>query len=291
MTVQESLERVWVTLGEPSNLDPFVYAGGVPAGLTGSGSLMLEVLNDAQTALATWRFPDGTRLRFPSLRDWFYLEADSETGTLAAGQPAGFSSLDGDFTGLTGWVIEVDGETRLALVATGTSAILDSAFGSDPSGKTWTAYKRVFRPSDALGGTAYPIALYGVYDFEGRKRISRFSETTEDFSKLGSGVGTPGLARIRGQNIIFDVAPESGRFAVEYLRRPIPLVDLDDESELPEAYHEALVLYVEQWGFARMQENDAAYARKRDLEDFLRRRRTVDDLEDDERRLTLKPKV
>ena len=293
MTVEEILNEAWVTLGEPSDLLPFTYDGlGAVNGLTQAGTEMLGKLNDAQLAIATWKFPDGMRLNFPELRDWFYIEAGGLSGTVDAGQVAPFDDLAGDFTGTTGQILTIGSESRLVLAGSATGAVLDSAFTVDPSGLAWASYKRVFSYSDAIGlPPGKPIALYGVYDFESRRRLSRFETATEDFNQIAQGAGIPNLARIRGQKIIFDVAPSAGRFAVEYFRQPTPLATIADESELPETYHEALTLYVEMWGFARMQENDSAYARKRDLEDFLRRRRMTDDLEDEKRVLKLTPKV
>jgi hypothetical protein len=293
VTVQEILKKVWTNLGEPTDQDPFTYSVGVPTGFSDAGLLMLQNLNDAQDVLATYVFPDGKRLRFPGLRDWFYFEAASTTGTLAAGQSSPYNDIAGNFAGYAGWTMEVAGESRLILHATSLAAYLETGFSADPSSKDYTLYKREYTYADALGGALArrPLALYGVYSFEGGARVSRFASTGEDFAGTRSGAGTPSTVRIRGQKIIFDVPPSEGRFGVEMLKAPTLLEALADESELPEVYHPALVLYVEQWGFIQMQENDSAYARKRDFEDFLRRRRDADDLEDDRRMLTPTPKL
>lgn len=292
MTVETLLRDAWITLGEPTNLDPFVYDGmGVPTGFSSDGSRMLAELNVAQVALATWMFPDGTRLRFPELRDWIYFAAASAVGTVGAGQVSPYEDIAGDFSAYPGWIMVVDGEARLILEGTTTSAMLDRGFSSDPSGKTYTVYKRVYTWEDGIGSPEKPLALYGVFDFEQKKRISRAATSAEDFTGIDTGASTVGTVRVRGQRIIFDVPPESGRFAVEVYRKPAELAALDDESELPESYHPALRLYLEMWGFTEMQENESAYARKRDLIDWLRQRRMTDDLEDDKRELKMVPKV
>lgn len=290
MTVQEILQRVYVDLGEPSDMDPFTYTLEEPSGFSDIGTTMLGVLNEAQVALATWKFTDGYRLRFPGLRDWFFFGATSATGTIEAGQASPYSTLTGDFTGLKGQVLVVGDEAHLILAASGTGASLEAGFSTDPSGLTYTVYKRIFNPSDALEDLAGDVlVIYGVYDFSNQKRLATFEAGVEDFAVIS--YGSPSKVRIQGKTITFDSAPSEGRFGAEVYRVPSQLEALGDESELPDQYHEGLVFYLEHWGFVYMQETESAYGMKRDLNDFLRLRRTEDDLADDKRDLRLTPRV
>ena len=290
MTVQTMLQRAYTDLGEPSDMDPFTYALGVPTGLSTIGTTMLGVLNEGQVAIATWKFPDGQRLRFPGLRDWFFIQATLVMGTLAAGQTSPYSTLTGDFTGMTGRVIVVGSEAHLILTASGTTAVLEAAFTTDPSGLAYTIYKKVFGVSDALSAPAGNVlSVYGVYDFAGSRRLDTFESSGEDFASIN--YGSPGKVRIRGKQLIFDLAPSEGRFGVEIYRAPVELATLVSESELPPQYHEGLVYFLEHWGFVYMNETEAAYGMKRDLNDFLRLRRSEDDLADDHRDIHLIPRV
>jgi hypothetical protein len=284
------LQRAYVDLGEPSDMDPFTYTLGVPDGLSTIGATMLGVLNEGQVALATWKFPDGQRLRFPGLRDWFFIQATLSTGTLAAGQASPYSTLAGDFTGMAGRVIVVAGEAHLILTASGTEAALEAGFASDPSELDYTIYKKVFGVSDALTTPVGDVlSVYGVYDFASRRRLPTFESSAEDFASIG--YGNHGKVRIRGKTLTFDSAPSEGRFGVEVYRAPVALVALASESELPPQYHEGLVYFLEHWGFVYMNETEAAYGMKRDLNDFLRLRRSEDDLADDHRDIHLVPRV
>ena len=290
MTVQEILQRAYVDLGEPSDMDPFTYTLGVPSGFSTIGTTMLGVLNEAQVAVATWKFPDGQRLRFPGLRDWFFIKATTTTGTVGAGQTSPYDVLTGDFTGLSGQVLKVGDEAHLILAASGTGCTLEDGFSTDPSGETWTAYKKVFGTGDALVAPAGDVlAVYGVYDFVNERRLPQFESSTEDFTSIST--GSPSKVRIRGKTLTFDVAPDAGRFGVEVYRAPSELTALASESELPPQYHEALVLYLEHWGYVYMQETESAYGIKRDLNDFLRLRRAEDDIADDARDIRLVPRV
>lgn len=271
-------------------MDPFTYTSGVPSGLSTIGGTMLGVLNEAQVAIATWRFPDGQQLRFPGLRDWFYMQATTTTGTIGAGQTAPYATLTGDFTGLGGRVLVVGSEAHLMLSASGTGAVLESGFSFDPSGLTYTTYKKVFGVGDALTAPVGDVlVVHGVYDFEAQKRLPTFEGEAADFATIS--FGNQGKVRIRGKSITFDSAPSEGKFGVEVYRAPQALVALSDESELPPQYHEGLVFYLEHWGYVYMQETESAYGLKRDLNDFLRLRRSEDDIADDRREIRLVPKV
>lgn len=290
MTVQTMLQRAYTDLGEPSDMDPFTYTLGVPTGLSTIGTTMLGVLNEGQVALATWKFPDGQRLRFPGLRDWFFIQATLATGTLAAGQASPYSTLTGDFTGMAGRVIVVGSEAHLILTASGTTAVLEDGFSTDPSGLAYTIYKKVFSVSDALSAPAGDVlSVYGVYDFASQRKLPTFEAAGEDFASIS--FGNQGKVRIRGKQITFDSAPSEGRFGVEVYRAPIELTSIASESELPPQYHEGLVYFLEHWGFVYMNETEAAYGMKRDLNDFLRLRRSEDDLADDHRDIHLVPRV
>lgn len=290
MTVQEILQRAYVDLGEPSDMDPFTYTLGVPSGFSSIGTTMLGVLNEAQVAIATWKFPDGQRLRFPGLRDWFYVQATTTTGTIGAGQLTPYATLLGDFTGLGGRVIVVGNEAHLMLSASGTEAVLEAGFSTDPSGLAYTTYKKVFGVGDALTAPVGDVlVVHGVYDFEAQRRLPTFESEAEDFASVG--YGNQGKVRIRGKSITFDSAPSEGKFGVEVYRAPFELSTLTGESELPSHYHEGLVLYLEHWGYVYMQETESAYGIKRDLNDFLRLRRSEDDIADDRRELRLVPRV
>lgn len=289
MTLSEMIREVWEMAGEPSDLRP-TTAGVVDLATTGAQRIR-DALNNAARVVSTWKFPQGPRVRFREMEDFVDFTSSFLTDTLPAGQSSPYSiiSLPASF-GLTDnqyddWILTVNGASRRVLynvVITGTNyAYMSSPFPTDPSGLTCTMSRQTYQMSTTgtLGITyAYsPIEVTQVYDLADGGELEIGDQKTKIVEAV---IGTPGSYIKVSRGFTFDVAPsEERKYRVYLYRYPVEMTQLTDECELPEAFHEAVILRALWWAYRRMQENADAYSVKRDLDDLLARLRTSIDFE------------
>jgi hypothetical protein len=67
-------------------------------------------------------------------------------------------------------------------------------------------------------------------------------------------------------------------YRLEYYRTPTDMEDDDDEPDIPEAYHMAIVMWGIWWGYNRKMESSRAYSMKRNFEDAMRSLKTQFDV-------------
>jgi hypothetical protein len=295
MTVQEAIVEVFERLGEPSDL-PIETNGNFNIGAFGSVRI-LAALNRAQDYVATYKVPstsNGRPIVFRSLVASTRFEFTVVSGTLPTQTDTTFktillpsallSSAAGRFNR---WIAVFDDAEprkvmRHTLVAGVGTLVLDVPLGADASAKTLKLYQVEY----GLGsGTDYisvvrPIEVIRVIDMLSHSELPC---SAEELHWSAASIGIPSTFAKRGTGIVFDCACSDATrtFEIDYLVYPTyASVATASLSLLPSAFHDAIVLWAIHWGYQRMMETTAAYAAKRDFEDYMRTLQTQIDVED-----------
>jgi hypothetical protein len=313
MTIAEMVQDTFEALGEPSDLEYRDITTLQPDTNSAGWARFVRVFNSAQTTIATWKFPEGPQLRFRSLED----VASFQTSRLQASITQVASGADDSFilTGnqlkdgtasYAGWLLEIPGVNGSALYQGRiTSSTYDTAgyyitlspapqHDSVAPDSVVYLYTREYYfknvhgqlppftgpiiPYDAQYGI--PLEVVDVEDVTNGVKIE-YNSRHESYIQSEPDIGTPGEYYKLATGLRFNVWPEEGfNYTVRYFRTPKPFsTDVNQVCELPEQFHQCVVLQALWWGYRRMQENTSAYSTKRDLNDMLRQLRTEFDLE------------
>jgi hypothetical protein len=275
MTLLEIRTAVWEELGEPPNCDP---ADEV------SLARLNGWINRAYKKILFWKFPDGSQVRFPATEGEVFFKTSAPTGTIVGATlstitlGAGAGSNDDQYNG---WMIETT-EGKSLIVAydgAGKTATLAVALGAIPSG-AYTLSKRFMKFCGPLDvGVADNVALSSVTEIKEVQKLMLLdgeveivpAQRTDSFSGWLRTPGRPSTYLRRGAQIIFDCpVDEELWFAMEYAKIPPDLTEDGDEPQMPETFHEAVMMWALWRGYHWMQETDMAYSTKQDIMDFMR---------------------
>jgi hypothetical protein len=132
------------------------------------------------------------------------------------------------------------------------------------AGSTWAADNIAVDPVSDV------IAVQQVIDLSDGNRLIR-ADRVEAFADVGCGVGNaPSVFADRQGGILFDTpVPEGRSYRIRYFGMPRAFTSESDVPQMPEVFHEALLLWVVWWGLRSLQEFSGAYSTKRDLEDTM----------------------
>lgn len=287
MTLELLRDEIWQQTGEPSDLDPATdtqYDGG---------PLLTWVVNEAQRQVAFFKDKvTGRVLRFKELYgDMFfqsyYVEdtlTESATSTTEVELPADYGAEESRWNGA---ILEISGEKRVIVGYSGSRiATVHRAFTTAPSaGDSFTLYKsgylmipaghawsgeNIALPTEiadvAVGNFFHPLKVIDVYGGT-ELEVAPMKQAYLDLTKTG----TPTEWYVYGKKIIFDSAPDDERwYKLEYYRAPYNLVDDEDEPEIPEPYHYAIVLWGVWWALRRQQAPTEAWQAWNNFVEFLR---------------------
>lgn len=274
MTLSEIRTSVWEELGEPPNCDPSTASG--LARLNGW-------INRGYKKILFWKFGDGTQVRFPATEGEKYFQTKIITGTIASATTTTVtldSAANANDDEYVGWVLEASSHISVVVAYDGSSktATLGETLSAAPSG-TYTLYKRFMRFAKSTdAGASENIILSSVTEIKEVQKIVCLEDEREVVpggrtETFVGGLKTPGAPSSyirRGAQIIFDCpALEQLWYHLEYVRIPPDLSANSDEPELPETFHEAVMMWALWRGYKWTQETDMAYATKRDLMDFM----------------------
>ncbi|HSW65338.1 MAG TPA: hypothetical protein VLH56_18825 [Dissulfurispiraceae bacterium] len=303
MTLESIVQEIYEGLGEPSDLEFRSGAGDILTGSTGWLRLV-DAVNRACIELSTWKFPEGRTLKFRSLEANTVFASEVLTATVSDGA-IGTATLTTSLpiqadNYYAGWVVTLaNAQYRVfmsttALSGTDTDLLVLSPLEVDPVGETISASRReyTFVAATPTFGTVptnptvpaaigTPLEIISVYDMTSATELETLSRDAQGFETPPS-VQTPTAYYKVGRGLRFDTWPDaSANYTVRFFRTPNVLAYADTTAvpELPENYHRAIVLWGMWWGYRRMQENNSAYATKRDLDDLLRHIRGEYDLE------------
>lgn len=288
MTVEDMLVEIWEAIGEPTDLDPYT-SGSID--ITTDGAVqMLRWINTAYRKIANWRFKDGTFLRFGTQRATVNFQMPLESGFCQSGSttvavlPSAFATAD-DF--YNDWLIQVEsgsaadekryivdyaGATQVATVNRAFSEAVDTSSYVEIV-KRFVEFVESSGPTASVNVPIDPINTFvqaiRVTDLEDLDRLS-LADQVENYAGDFESGGTPEQYYFDGRKIYFDIAVDDSRwYKVDYVREVQDLSAAADEPDIPERWHEAVLLRAIWWGQRRNQDFKDAYATKRDLVDFM----------------------
>jgi len=288
MTVQEMVLQVYELLGEPSDLDPYDSSGSFDVSSDGA-SKILGWLNRGYRRILFWKFPSGRLIRFRSLKAIKYFKSATVSGTAANGGNSSItlaSTEDNTADQYVGWVVEItdgtgSGQKRLIVeYSTSRVATVDVDWDTNPdSSSEYKLYKRFWKYLDP--GTSFSdehIDLNPVSDIVAAQRVVDLKYNTElvpagrtdHYETYSTVSGDPSVWFEEGDRLWFDTNVDEERwFQLDYTRMPSNLTGASDTPEIPEIFHEGIVLWTVWWGNHRLQDPSRAYAFKKDLESFM----------------------
>jgi hypothetical protein len=314
MTLLQTIRSAFIAIGEPSDLQYYVTDRDDPdQDPVGNSDYfqawceLVDAFNEAALDVATWKFEDNHQLRFRFLEETTSVDSAVEAmaiagivGNIISWTSTGTVSAVTDF--YKGRLLYQTATSTAALVmrsytSAGVNYLVVASVGALAAGVA-TLSKREYRFVN-VDFAAPPVAMNGIpWDFGNGRPLDvieiydSVSSVPVEFSgkydaKLGEtpAQGTPTEAYKLSGGFRFDTWPDSVRsYLIRFFRGPRPISYIEDpdsaESELPPHFHQAIYLWLVWWGMRRKQESSDAYSAKRDLVDFLKRKRTEDNLQD-----------
>lgn len=289
MNVQELIEETYHNLGEPTYLSPYV-PGTETFDIGSAGAVrILGWLNRAYKRICSWKMANGKILRFRSTEQSLFFHGVSEEDTAAAGTdntitfPAVMSALANRYRG---WCIEITGGTgegqhRIIVDYSATRvATVHKAWDTNPDAtSTFKITKNFydFLPAThafvddniSLSGVQDIISVSRIKDVQDGVTIARAGRTSE-FNNIEINTGNPTLYKDVSGGILFNAPVQDNRYyEVKYYGYPSVLALADDIPQIPEAFHEGILLWMIWWGLNSLQEFSGAYSMKRNLEDTM----------------------
>jgi len=274
MTLAELRDELWETTGEQDALLPVNDTDGK----------LNRWINRAYKRIMFWRFADGTQIRFPCTEGVLFFQTKIVTGLITAGT-ASIVTLDvsagANEDQYNGWVIDIGGVRRLIVdYDAGRNATLHEDLGAAPTiGTAYTMYKQFMRLSESTDvGASENIVCSPVNSIMAIRKITNIKrfwdltpqERTDTFARNFLSPAFPQQYGRRGNDIMFDwPSLEAEWYRMEYVRNPPDLTADDQLFETP-AYFDQGILLGAIWSvLVWQQDNDEAYARKRDLQEFM----------------------
>lgn len=313
VTILQLVRETHISIGEPSDLQYYVADRDTPdqdpvenTDYYRAWCQYIDALNDAQSDIATWKFSDGRQLRFRSLEDYTSFDSqvssftiDSITGNIVAWTDATATTTT-DF--YKGRMIYQAATNTYALVmrsytSGATNYFVVAAAGSLAAGAATIAKREyTFINTDF---TTVPVTMNGIpWDYDNGRPLEIInvidSAASTELEVLGNlthqldmspTVGTPAsVYKTPAVGFRFDTWPDASKsYLVQFYRSPrrVQYIDaLTTEPELPEHFHRAIWLWMTWWGLRREELSSDCYSAKKDLEDFLKRKRTEEDFGD-----------
>lgn len=279
MTFSTMKDEVWEQIGKPSDIDP------------SSTTTIGDWINRGYKRILLWKYPDGHLIRFRSARGIIRFVTVVKTGT-AAGGGDDYITLESGQVGTeddryNGWVVEITentgaGQKRLIADYAGSSrkATVSDDWTTNPdSTSTYELYKRftkIVSSSHAwksehlvLDPVSSLYAILKITDIEDEQDLSPGGRT-DTYPKDLTSPAIPSKYYVYGDELIFDCPIDETRwYRMEYVKFPGDLSEASDIPEIPEPWHEAIVLWATWWGLRRMQEYAGAYSTRKELESFM----------------------
>lgn len=302
MTTEQMVREVFEALGEPSDLQYRDLNDQIDVTLPG-WQRIVQALNTACLEIATWKWPRGRQLRFRFLEAQAPLSIAPLSGTVlthtASSHFLTCTLTERPMDYYRNYALRFDTDVYRVLnsrwTGTATELILLSAPQTSLASRGLTASRREFQFVDqttaawgeTVDGIAYtpaegvPLEILNVYDLTGDRELE-YENRFESFAPAAPTFGEATRYYKMARGFRLDVWPETARtFMVRYMRGPriLPADSLTAEPELPENFHRAVVLHALWWGYRRAQENNSAYATKKDLDELLQQLRTEYDLQ------------
>lgn len=282
-TVENLIKEIHDLLGDPTDFFPFTEDAAGNRSVTLSspdGVKALQSLNEAQRRIFLYKDDrNGNRIfrtedfigrTFAQLPTGVTGTADLSSTVTQVGIGAGNAAATGYYVG---WVLEIGSEIRLVVGSTGSTVYVARAFGSNPQGETFVLRRPWVETTQHRFVQVYQVrkADTGVELERSPKGSALLAEQVTD--------ADPSQYVVVGERIYFNSAGTAGDwFEIVGFRMLDNLSALTDVSELPEAVHYAMVLWVLGWGSLRQQDLESRQMFRMEFRDLMRRTASPEDL-------------
>lgn len=277
MTVNEMILEVWQLLGEPTDIDPTDgTANPTTANIdttTQGYTRILRALNQGQVRVATHRQPRGRMFRWKGGQQAFTAYITKDTTTAAA-------TVSKDDTSVTvsvamtideyrGYTMKIGNELHLVSSNSGTELSIAEGFEKDyPIGT-----EILLCPNWITIPDTEPVWVISyIRDMDTDLRLTPDPRTTAMLDPIPRGTAAVHYNRVTDLIYLDDVDMTDDRrlaYRIAYLRLPRAMSDTQ-ESELPENYHWAMILWACGWGAWRQQDPNERKNMRDDFADFMR---------------------
>lgn len=278
MTLSDMRTEVYEALGKDTMMNPDTTSGA---------ARLLRWANRAQRRIAFYKLKDGHLIRFPQLHTetmWktvAYTATATYTVSSATASTATLNNLPGTTANrYRGWVLEINSEYRLVTLQSGNTLTVNDDWDSTPSsGDTYKLYKRWYDLVDSSHAYSSenivldPVSsIYEVLvleDMQEETWLTRDDRIETNIFTLRD-AGDPTSFRMDGNRLYLNYNVDDERyFRMEYCKYPTAMSAASDEPDLPETYHEAVLMEMERLAYRFKNENASAYSLKRDIDDFM----------------------
>lgn len=305
MTLNEAVQALYETLGEPTDFRPTGTDYVTLDNTTTGYARLARLLNDGQTACANYKPSRGAQIRFSNLiattnvtvkeiNTTFDIEntdstkiyinkADLPNPTILETNTEGrfedsYLTIDGttytvdydNFDLATGrWEIYLNTSRDL------TSPVRDvqirkNSFMFLPKTHPWVGENfrapSVLSHGVAKGNLTYVLKINNLTDTEELTRAS----SGEDFLFTEAEFSTPTEYILLGKTIKFDTVPDNlTRFAVDYYRTPSRISDGGEDFEIPEQFHYGILMWATWQGLLSIHELETSNYYKSNYYNFM----------------------
>lgn len=279
MTVQELVEQVYLQTGELTNYNPFADTGDFD--ITSSGARrILNLLNAGQRATVTWKNGrklfhwTGERIQVPLTRTVAQYEAQTGTTSDTIYTPTTFPA-----TGEVGAFVVFGGEVRQIIEHTGGYIILDDELPGMEAEAEFTLTRGYL----TIPAEQWWLSIDQAAVLPERAILVR-AGNEELFIGPRPQYGAPSVFKRSGARIYLDAINEDlTRFMFAVTAGPAVLSEADQEPELDEQFHYALMLWASAQVYGAVQEHAMKDSLMREWHEFMTTTQDVLYLEDNQR--------
>jgi hypothetical protein len=304
MTLDEAVEILFETLGEPTDFNPYA-SDWVTLDSTSKGYQRLaSLINSGQIQCSNYRRRRGGDLRFLALNGTHNVKikqitvgfdidnidptkitirkADLPNNTIAETETYGrFTNckflIDDVYYDVESSVYdslnvrwEVYFTIDLPVFIDRTAIIKKNTFMLVDRTHPW-AYENFIKP-DVLSvgyGRGNLVYILQMSDLTNELELIKASGF-ENFIFAGDNFDAPTEYNFIGADIRFDSFPDDGtRFSMNYYRTPTKLVNGTDTFEIPEQFHYGVILWAAWRGFSRLHEEELSVMNRNDYNTFM----------------------
>jgi hypothetical protein len=288
MTFEDAIIEIYESSDEQSDLSP--YTGSLVDLASEGAKRIRRAIVRAQDAIATWKLPNGHRVRFRELEDSALVSIPVVGGDAQdlddVNRVGIVPALRGDVTPYAGRVLRFtdDGSTYFIVASTLAALTVAPALPANAGGRAFTIHTRSWIFNGLRANCALPWRLIETIDLTDTQtqRVLGLSTVPTRFSETMRSVDVPTTFVKSGNGIILDSAPIDARvYVLRAMRYPNEPAELADELELPRAFHDAIVIHATHWALGRIGEGSRQIAVWNKLDRLMMTLRTQTDLETD----------
>lgn len=302
MDVSELIVNLYEGTYEQDDRVPYDATGVISFALPGTIALV-GALNRAIRIVATWKFPNGERVRLRSTRGSKYITTP-ETGynflnldptgalslaagwVLPTGQPVNTNTLilpaitqfigkpDDYFAGSV--IAFQDGTKFLILGSVGLVITIQSVSSIDWSDSPFMIHPTSLEISGQATSDVYLpqyVTVADIFSIDSGSSITR-ANAGEKFDNAYQAIGTPTSYYASGSKLYFDAAIQKPfTMNIRYWKFPKPITALNSVIDLPDSFHEVVLLLAKSDELRRVgevTEADSSFRKASNLMQILR---------------------